>query len=94
MGRKININLGVSFENLHVFGDSMNDTPMFLRAGKKTAMKNATDELKEIADDVTQFSCDDDGLAKYLEDHYLNFPYIPPFLFTNYNYKVLKKKKE
>lgn len=50
----------------------MNDTPMFLRAGKKTAMKNATDELKEIADDVTQFSCDDDGLAKYLEDHYLN----------------------
>lgn len=64
--------LGVSFENLHVFGDSMNDTPMFLRAGKKTAMKNATEELKEIADDVTQFSCDDDGLAKYLEDHYLN----------------------
>ncbi|CAD2072083.1 Cof-type HAD-IIB family hydrolase [Phocicoccus pinnipedialis] len=63
--------LGISFDDLHVFGDSMNDTPMFLRAGKKTAMKNATDELKSIADDVTQFSCDDDGLAKYLENHYL-----------------------
>lgn len=61
----------IDFKDLHVFGDSMNDISMFKRAGRRTAMKNATEDLKATADDVTKFSCDDDGLAKYLEEHYL-----------------------
>lgn len=63
--------IGISIDDVHAFGDSMNDIPMFKIAGKSTAMQNGQEDVKQIADDITEFSCDEDGLQKYLEKHYL-----------------------
>lgn len=63
--------MNISIDDVHAFGDSMNDIPMFKIAGKSTAMENGRADVKKIADDITEFSCDEDGLEKYLEKHYL-----------------------
>lgn len=64
---KMNLSIG----DVHAFGDSMNDIPMFKIAGKSTAMENGTEDVKAVADDVTEFGCDEDGLEHYLRQHYL-----------------------
>ena len=61
----------IELSDIHVFGDSMNDIPMFKVAGKSIAMKNAINELKLLSDDTTEHINDDDGLAQYIEAHYL-----------------------
>ncbi len=48
-------------------GDSNNDLPMFQFADYAVAMKNASDQIKEVVDDVTEFTCDDDGVYHYLK---------------------------
>lgn len=53
------------------FGDQMNDSPMFKVSGIKVAMKNATNELKEQADYITEYSNDEDGVAKFIEKYIL-----------------------
>lgn len=63
--------MDISIDEVHAFGDSMNDIPMFKIAGKSTAMANGKEDVKAIADDVTEFSCDEDGLEQYLRKHYL-----------------------
>lgn len=63
--------MNISIDDVHAFGDSMNDIPMFKIAGKSTAMQNGNEEVKQIADDVTEFSCDEDGLEQYLRKNYL-----------------------
>ena len=63
--------MNISIDDVHAFGDSMNDIPMFKIAGKSTAMQNGNEDVKQIADDVTEFSCDEDGLEQYLRKNYL-----------------------
>lgn len=63
--------LDISINDVHAFGDSMNDIPMFNIAGKSTAMLNGQGDVKTIADDITEFSCDEDGLEQYLQKNYL-----------------------
>src|SRR5699024_3893445 len=63
--------IGISIDDVHAFGDSMNDIPMFKIAGKSTAMQNGQEDVKQIADDMTEVSCDEDRLQNYLEKHYL-----------------------
>ena len=43
---------------------------MLSYAGRGVAMKNAVDDIKQIADDVTPLDNDHDGLAKYLQDYF------------------------
>ena len=45
--------IGVFGGSSHCFGDSMNDKSMFEVAGLAIAMGNASDELKQYADEVT-----------------------------------------
>ncbi|TXC81928.1 HAD family phosphatase [Metabacillus litoralis] len=52
-------------------GDSDNDIPMLKFVGHSVAMKNAPDHIKELVDDVTDFTCDEDGVSDYLEKHFL-----------------------
>ncbi|RLK63272.1 HAD family phosphatase [Atopobacter sp. AH10] len=52
------------------FGDEDNDREMLQLAGRGVAMANAIDSLKELADDVTLYSNDEDGLALYLIDYF------------------------
>jgi len=48
-------------------GDSDNDLPMLRLVNYSVAMKNAPGSIKEIADDVTDFTCDEDGVYHYLK---------------------------
>ncbi len=55
--------LGISREEIMAFGDGDNDIEMLREVGFGVAMKNADDEVKEVADYVTE-SNDEDGVAK------------------------------
>ncbi|WP_214480596.1 Cof-type HAD-IIB family hydrolase [Bacillus sp. SM2101] len=57
---------GVKQSDVIVFGDDYNDLDMFNMNGYGIAMANAVQELKEIADEVTDTN-DNDGVAKILE---------------------------
>jgi Cof subfamily protein (haloacid dehalogenase superfamily) len=48
-------------------GDSNNDIPMLKFVSHAVAMKNAPDQIKEMVDDVTEFTCDEDGVYHYLK---------------------------
>ncbi|CAM4350193.1 Cof-type HAD-IIB family hydrolase [Weissella hellenica] len=52
--------------NVYAFGDEMNDYEMIDYATHGVVMKNGNSQLKEIANDVTDYTNDEDGLAKYL----------------------------
>ncbi|CAH0281488.1 5-amino-6-(5-phospho-D-ribitylamino)uracil phosphatase YcsE [Peribacillus sp. Bi96] len=54
-------------ENILAIGDGENDLPLFKLAGRCIAMKNATDLVKEQADEVTEYSYREDGLYRFLK---------------------------
>ena len=60
----------ISKSDVVAFGDDYNDLDMLSFSGISVAMGNAVDELKIVAD----FIClgnDEDGLAKWIEEHVL-----------------------
>lgn len=60
--------LGLSKESVVGVGDADNDVHLFAGVGHKVAMGNATDNLKSLADEITD-TVDDDGLAKIIEKY-------------------------
>ncbi|WP_412990357.1 Cof-type HAD-IIB family hydrolase [Pediococcus siamensis] len=54
-------------QNIIAFGDEHNDAEMLAYAGRGVAMRNATPIIKGIANDITEFDNNHDGLARYLE---------------------------
>ncbi|QBP40148.1 HAD family hydrolase [Paenisporosarcina antarctica] len=52
-------------------GDSDNDLKMFQFVSHSVAMKNAADHIKEVVDDITEFTCDEDGVYHYLKSNVL-----------------------
>lgn len=72
--------LKLKAENLLVFGDEKNDLEIFEYAGLAVAMGNAVDEVKSLADYVTN-TVEEDGILKALEalgmiDKTLHFPQL------------------
>ncbi len=63
--------IGIPLENVVAFGDGMNDESMIRMAGVGVAMKNACDEIKKIANEITDVTNDQDGVADFLEKHVL-----------------------
>ncbi len=61
---------GIKKEEIIAFGDSENDSSMFDYAGTGVAMGNSMKGLKERAT-VVCGDVEDDGLAKYIEEHCL-----------------------
>lgn len=59
--------IGVRREEVMVFGDWYNDRDLFMFGGTNIALNNAVDELKDMADYVTDQSNDEDGVGKFLE---------------------------
>ncbi|AXI00112.1 Cof-type HAD-IIB family hydrolase [Sporosarcina sp. PTS2304] len=57
--------LGIPVENSYAFGDGLNDMQMIQAVGTGIVMDNGVEELKEVADLITD-SCDDDGILKGL----------------------------
>ncbi|UDI77784.1 HAD family phosphatase [Staphylococcus taiwanensis] len=62
---------GIKQDETLVIGDSDNDRAMFAFGGYSVAMKNARPEIKEITDEVTAFTNEEDGAALYLEETFL-----------------------
>lgn len=58
-------------EDVIAFGDDCNDLDMLKIAGGSVAVANAIDDVKAVADFVTE-SCDEDGVAKYIEYYVLH----------------------
>ena len=63
--------LGIKNEAVMAFGDSMNDETMIRLAGYGIAMKNGLDAIKDIAYAVTDYTNNEDGVARFLEKYVL-----------------------
>lgn len=61
----------LTIDETMAFGDAMNDAALIQQAGIGVCMSNGYDSLKKLADDVTDYTNEEDGLAKYLEKHVL-----------------------
>lgn len=61
---------GIQQQDILAFGDEANDYEMIQYAGHGVAMRNGIDELKAIANDVTDFTNHENGLANYLENYF------------------------
>ncbi len=60
----------ISLENVIAFGDMQNDIGLLKTAGWGVCLKNGCDESKAFANAVTEYSCAQDGVGHYLEDHW------------------------
>ncbi|MBQ8524576.1 MAG: HAD family phosphatase [Clostridia bacterium] len=63
---KLITHIGIKLDDVIAFGDDINDLGMLKIAGKAVAVSNAIDEVKAVADHITE-SNDQDGVAIYLE---------------------------
>ena len=63
--------LGFGLEKTMGFGDSMNDESLIRMAGYGVAMCNGLDEIKNIADFVTDLDNNHDGVGDFLRKHVL-----------------------
>ena len=65
--RALAAHLGLDISQTAAFGDGTNDIAMLEAAGLGIAMENAADLTKAAADAIAP-SCDDDGVARFLEE--------------------------
>lgn len=63
--------LGMEMQSVMAFGDSMNDETMIRLAGYGIAMKNGLQVIKDCAAAVTDFTNNEDGVARFLEQRLL-----------------------
>ncbi len=68
--------LSLAPEDFIAFGDSLNDLSMLQAAGRAVCVANAWKEIQPLCDEVC-LSNQEDGVARYLNDHYLRCPVIP-----------------
>lgn len=61
--------LNINKEDTYAFGDGINDKEMLELVGHGIAMGNSIDEIKAIADDITD-CVDDDGIAKAFKKYF------------------------
>lgn len=62
--------LNIKKDEVIVFGDWYNDRDLFQFGGTNIALANAVDELKEMADYVTDKTNDEDGVGHFLKMFY------------------------
>ena len=62
--------LNISTDEVLAFGDMDNDIEMLKTAGHGVCLLNGSDETKASADAVTDYTNNEDGLARYIEDYF------------------------
>ena len=62
--------LGINMANIAAFGDEVNDIGMLRAAGTAVAVENAIPEAKAAADYICG-DCDEDGVARWIENYIL-----------------------
>ncbi|XIF20238.1 MAG: HAD family phosphatase [Acetilactobacillus jinshanensis] len=58
---------GIARKDIIAFGDQDNDYDSLKFVGHGVAMQNGLPDVKSVADDVTQYDNDHDGMARYLK---------------------------
>ncbi|GGH80001.1 HAD superfamily hydrolase (TIGR01484 family) [Pullulanibacillus pueri] len=66
--RRIGELVGIEMSEVMAIGDSLNDYPLFVEAGLSIAMGNGREDLKQIADGVTDTNVND-GVAKAIQNY-------------------------
>lgn len=61
---------GIDRKDILAFGDQENDYEMIQYAGQGIVMSNGIDRLKNISDDITSSTNNEDGVARYLESYF------------------------
>ena len=61
----------IPVEEIMAFGDMDNDKELLKEAGWGVCLLNGSDITKSMADTVTEYTCTEDGMGRYLEDHWL-----------------------
>lgn len=61
---------GISASNVLAFGDELNDLDMLDYAGTGVMMRNGNQALQAVANDQTELTNDEDGLAHYLIERF------------------------
>lgn len=57
-------------KDILAFGDEANDYEMIQYAGHGVVMKNGIEKLKDVSDDITNYTNDENGLAQYLSEYF------------------------
>lgn len=57
----------ILLDEVMAFGDTTNDNEMIIEAGLGVAMINGSEDTKQIADDITAYSNNEDGVGHYLK---------------------------
>ena len=64
--------LNIPMEETVAIGDNYNDIPMIRRAGLGACVGNAVDEVKHVADFVSEKTCDESAVADVINRYILN----------------------
>ena len=60
----------MKMEDIMAFGDMSNDNEMLKVAGLGICLKNGSEDTKACADLITEYNNNEDGLARFLIDHF------------------------
>ena len=60
----------IKMEEVIAFGDTSNDNDLLEASGWGVCLKNGSEDTKQIADEITEKPCDEDGWADYMEHHF------------------------
>jgi hydroxymethylpyrimidine pyrophosphatase-like HAD family hydrolase len=63
--------MNIQKNHIMVIGDAMNDAGMIQYAGISVAMANAIEEIKQMADIITEGTNNEDGVAEVVEKYIL-----------------------
>lgn len=63
--------LGIAAQETMAFGDGDNDIALLEKAGTGVAMKNGREEVKDVADAITERTNDEEGAAQFIEKYVL-----------------------
>lgn len=69
--KELTSRLNIPLDKVAAFGDDKNDFDMMSECGHSIAVANAIDEIKNIADYITDTN-ENDGVAKFIEHNFLN----------------------
>lgn len=67
--QKLAKHLNIYNEDIIAFGDGFNDMDMLEKCGYGVALKNALPEVQKVANDVTKYDYNDDGVIRYLKEY-------------------------
>lgn len=61
--------LNINNEEIIAFGDGLNDVEMLEKCGHSVALQNALPEVKSVADEITLYDRNHDGVINYLKEY-------------------------